>query len=171
MFKKVLLLTLCLVCLLCGCGEQPAQNDTQSDTQNDTSSAALPVGGDFKFWLSDVTCKAGESCQVEIRLSPKSQVAASDLIIEFDADKLSYESFQGGGAFQSEAAEQETGKVKVTSITLNPPEEETLVGTLTLKAKEGANGKTDLKLTSETCANIDLQDMVPVCFGGSVTIE
>lgn len=167
MFKKVLLLTLCLVCLLCGCGEQPAQNDTQ----NDTPSAALPVGGDFKFWLSDVTCKAGESCQVEIRLSQKSQVAASDLIIEFDADKLSYESFQGGGAFQSEAAEQETGKVKVTSITLNPPEEETVVGTLTLKAKEGANGKTDLKLTSETCANIDLQDMVPVCFGGSVTIE
>ncbi len=163
MLKKVLLLTLCLVCFLCGCGEQPAQNETSSTT--------APVGGDFKFWLSEVTCKAGETCQVEIRLSQKSQVAASDLIIEFDATKLIYENFQGGGVFQSEAALQQEGKVKVTSITLNPPQDEALVGTLTFKAKEGALGKTDLKLVSETCANIDLVDMVPVCFGGSVTIE
>lgn len=163
MFKKVLLLTLCLMCLLCGCGEKPAGEQPQS-----TPSL---VGGDFKFWLSDVTCKAGESCQVEIRLSANSQVAASDLVIEFDSAKLSYENFQGGGVFQSEAALQQDGKVKVTSITLNPPKEEALVGTLTFKAKEGASGKTELKLISETCANIDLVDMVPVCFKGSVTIE
>ncbi len=163
MLKKVLLLTLCLVCLLCGCGEKPAQNDTQSD--------AAPVGGDFKFWLSDVTCKAGETCQVEIRLSGKSQVAASDLIIEFDDTLVSYESFKAGSVYNSEAALQEAGKVKVTSITLNPPEDETLIGTLTFKAKEDAKGTTDLKLVSETCANIDLVDMVPVCFKGSITIQ
>ena len=166
MIKKVLLLTLCLVCLLCGCGAQ----ESQQTASQPESSAAL-VGGDFKFWLSDVTCKAGETCDVEIRLSQLSQVAASDLIITFDSSKLTYESFQGGGVFQSEAALQEDGKVKVTSITLNPPQEEALVGTLTFKAKEGATGKTDLKLVSETCANIDLVDMAPVCFGGSVTIE
>lgn len=169
MFKKVLLLTLCLVCLLCGCGEQPVQNTPS--VPNTSSSNPAPVGGDFKFWLSDVTCKAGETCQVEIRLSQLSQVAASDLIISFDSSKLSYESFQGGGVFQSEAALQGEGKVKVTSITLDPPQAESLVGTLTFKAKEGATGKTDLKLVSETCANIDLVDMVPVCFGGSVVIE
>ena len=163
MMKKLLLLTLCLMFVLCGCG--------QSQTANNQSSPA-PVGGDFKFWLSEnVPCKAGETCTVEIRLSPNSQVAASDLIIEFDAQQLSFEGFKAGGAFTSESALQGEGKIKVTSITLNPPKDEALIGTLTFKANQGASGETKLKLTSETCANIDLVDMTPVCFSGSVVIK
>ncbi len=196
MVKKVLLLTLCLMFLLCGCGEQtqtsgnsqPQSNVPQvqngssqpqntgsqpqgGSSQTGTASQTAPVGGDFKFWLSEVTCKAGQTCKVEVRVSAHSQVAASDLIIQFDSTKLSFEGFQAGGVYTSEAALQSAGKVKVTSITLNPPEEEALMGTLTFKALPGATGTVPLQLISETCANIDLVDMVPVCFKGSVTIE
>lgn len=168
MLKKLLLFTLCLVCVfLCGCEKEFEQVAANSNN----ASQAAPVGGDFKFWLSQVTCKAGETCQVEIRLAPNSQVAASDLIIEFDSTRVSYEGFKAGEVYQSDAGLQEGGNtVKVTSITLNPPAQETVMGTLTFKVKEGATGVVDLKLTSQTCANIDMVDMTPVCLKGSITI-
>ncbi len=159
MLKKFVLFTLCLLCVfLCGCQKEFAQGPAS-------------VGGDFKFWLSEVTCKAGETCTVEIWVSGHSQVAASDLIITFDDTRVSFQGFKAGKVYQSDAGLQSAGKVKVTSVTLTPPEKETVMGTLTFKVKEGATGTVPLMLTSETCSNIDMVDMTPVCLKGSITIN
>ncbi len=165
MFKKVLVLALCLLCVLTGCG-----GETATTTSTPTLEESLPVGGDFKIWLDEVTCKAGETCSVNIRISQHSNVAASDLLIEFDNTLVSYEGFKAGTVYTSEAAKQSDSVVKVTSITLTPPEDEAVMGTLEFKVKETATGTIPLKLTSTTCSDYDLNDLAPVCFKGSITV-
>lgn len=163
------ILILCLIVLLL-----PGCRDTQTQTPSSSSADLSQTAGTITVSLDSVTVAPGERCEVAIRASENAGIAATDLEIRFDASKLTYESFTAGSDYQSgyslgQLAEE--GLIKVALVTVNPPEDAAVIGTIAFTAAQTAVGSVPLELTYTSCCDYDVKPLQPVCVNGEVQVE
>ncbi len=137
-----------------------------------TGCAGNPVSGN-RIWVKDTSAKAGQTVQVEIYVAAEDGVAATDLEMAFDQSKVTYQEFAAGSAYSgtSECALVEDGLIHMTLITLNPPTEETLLGTVSFQVAEGVSGDVPLTLSLESCYNYDVQTIQAEVTDGKITVK
>lgn len=180
--KKIKRLTAIILCvtaaiLFAGCTEKGTKDS--SDVPADTSVSAKtdensPTDGQPVISAGEVKATEGKNVVVPFTVSRNCKIAAMDIVITYDGECLEYVSASAGSLYSDGivAANGSDGKVKLSVITLYPPEGEGEMFTVTFKAigKSGQKSAITTEVTT-CCESVVTNRITPTLKPGSVTIE
>lgn len=148
-----------------------ATQDGQNGTEGGEKTSF--VAPDFTIGSENKTAKVGEEITVPITASAGSTIAAIELNISYDTEKLEYVGFAANeDSFLSADNERDKGTILIAMMSSNAKSINDAVelGKLTFKPKEGASGDTKLNISCPSCCDENSNELHPTFNDPVITI-
>lgn len=151
---------------------EKALDESQRVSADSSSRSDAVLEGGFSVTAENAAVSAGQEFGVPIQISEASGIALFDLVISYDSEKLTFNSFEENpqmGFFDYN--EQEKGSILIAMVSANPPAGEIVFGTLQFTAKGEATGQSTIHLSYTDCMNAEGQELYPELQDATVTIS